>query len=133
MSQPQLSYPAAAPSATYMVICLDLDAPFPSFNPLSPILHWLQPGLKLSGTEGALECGEPWVVNYAPPGPPPISSPHRYVYFLYEQPAGFDGSQHAPPDGQLVGIGPRVRWSLDEWEEKIKLGPVLAVNFHNSN
>ena len=35
---PELSFNVT--SGTYMVIGLDIDAPFPSFNVLGPILHW---------------------------------------------------------------------------------------------
>ncbi|OIW27103.1 putative protease inhibitor [Coniochaeta ligniaria NRRL 30616] len=131
-SPPKLTYAAASPSATYLVICLDLDGPFPNFSVCSPALHWLQPGLKSTGTDTELLSKDPFVCDYAPPGPPPIGSPHRYVYFLYEQPDGFDGSKYAPPGGKGVGIGPRMRWSLDDWGKGVGLGPVLAVNYHSS-
>lgn len=119
------------PSATYLVVALDLDAPFPSFDVLGPILHWIQPGLKVKDNE--LEATEPFVANYIGPAPPPGSSPHRYSFYLYKQPEGFDGKAHAPADGAKLGNLSRMRYSLDEWEKRVNLGEILAANYFNSN
>ena len=119
---------------------LDIDAPFPSFGFLGPVLHWIQPGLKAElspDTEGSqvlkLKATEPFVANYIGAAPPPGSSPHRYTFLLYEQPEGFDGSKYAPPDGQPAGIWYRMRYDMDSWAKEINLGPVLAFNYFNSN
>ena len=56
--KPILTFPPAAAEKTYIVIALDLDAPFPSWKGLGPILHWIQPGLKLaSGHAPELSSG----------------------------------------------------------------------------
>jgi phosphatidylethanolamine-binding protein len=133
-SAPELSFDVA--SGTYMVINLDLDAPFPSFNVLSPILHWLQPGLQPQTADGVtklLSQDTPWMVNYAGPGPPPGSAVHRYIFLLYEQPAAFDPKEWAPPEGTSVGRWNRIRYDLGAFEKKIGLGPVLAANYFCSN
>lgn len=114
-----------------MVVSLDIDAPFPSFGVLGPILHWIQPGLK--ARNGQLEVTEPFVANYIGPAPPPGSSPHRYIFFLYEQPEGFDGKRYAPPNGQNLSNWYRMRYDLDAWEKEIGLGKVLAANYFTSN
>ncbi|KAL1880280.1 hypothetical protein Plec18167_003683 [Paecilomyces lecythidis] len=130
-SAPQISFELTDPSKTYMVVGLDIDAPFPSLDILGPILHWIQPGMR---TENAvLKATEPFVANYIGPAPPPGSSPHRYIFFLYEQPAGFEGSRYAPPDGQNLSNWHRMRFDLDAWEKKTQLGPVLAANYFCSN
>ncbi|XXG99467.1 hypothetical protein Hte_005806 [Hypoxylon texense] len=135
---PELSFASLSPDKTYVILSVDLDAPFPSFSVLGPALHWIQPGLKavpLGGAAGGfgLETGdEPFVANYAPPGAPSISAPHRYVFLLYEQPAGFDGSKLAPPGGKEMGIGPRIRFDVDKWVKESNLGPPVAVNYFNS-
>lgn len=124
------------PSATYLAVSLDVDAPFPGWGFLGPILHWIQPGLKLSSDEGGkpvLKATEPFVANYIPPAPPPGSSPHRYCVFLYEQPAGFDGKKHAPPNGEKLGNVARMWYSLDKWEKEVNLGPIIAANYFTSN
>ncbi|KUI63482.1 Carboxypeptidase Y inhibitor [Cytospora mali] len=134
-SPPQLTLASASPSKSYVVIALDLDAPFPSFDKLGPILHWVQSGLKVGGTSAApFDISEPFVANYIGPAPPPGSSPHRYVFFLYEQPEAFDGvKKFAPKDGKNLGNASRMWASLDEWEKKLGLGEVVAVNYFNSN
>lgn len=124
-----------------MVVALDIDAPFPSFGVLGPILHWIQPDLKATPVDGppsspqqySLSSTTPFVANYIGPAPPPGSGPHRYVFFLYEQPPSFEGHRFAPPNGQKLSNGRRIRYSLDEWEEEARLERVLAVNYFKSN
>ncbi|KAI2466777.1 putative protease inhibitor [Annulohypoxylon bovei var. microspora] len=135
-SAPELSFASLSPEKTYMVVGLDLDAPFPSFGVLGPILHWIQPGLKAEPNESggfSLKSTEPFVANYIGPAPPGISAPHRYSFFLYEQPEGLDGKKYAPPGGKEMGVKGRIRYNLDAWGKEIKLGPVLAFNYFNSN
>ncbi|PWY66734.1 PEBP-like protein, partial [Aspergillus heteromorphus CBS 117.55] len=131
-SHPELSFPQLNPKATYLVVSLDLDAPFVSFRALSPILHWIQHGLKPVRTEEGgfkLTINEPFVANYIGPAPPPGAAPHRYVFFLYEEPVGFDGKRFAPPNGKNMGSWARMRYDLDAWGQKTGLGPVIAVNY----
>lgn len=99
-------------------------------------MHWIQAGFKPVPLEAggfSLKSTEPFVVNYIGPAPPPGSSPHRYIFFLYEQPADFDAKKHAPPGGKELPVTQRMRYDLDAWEKEAKLGPVLAVNYFNSN
>ncbi|TVY17495.1 Carboxypeptidase Y inhibitor [Lachnellula arida] len=131
-SAPEISYAVPNPSATYLVVALDLDAPFPSFGVLGPILHWIQPGFK-AGPENTLTSSEPFVANYIGPAPPPGSAPHRYTFFLFEQPEGFDGTKYAPADGKPLGNLKRMRYDLDSWKKEVKLGEPLAVNYFLSN
>lgn len=131
-SPPQLSFTGLDSSKTYLVVSLDIDAPFPSFDVLGPILHWIQPGVKVTES-GTLDTTAPFVANYIGPAPPPGSSPHRYIFFLYEEPAGFDAKAHAPPNGQKLGNWNRMRYDFDAWAKKINLGSVVAFNYFNSN
>ncbi|KIM98724.1 hypothetical protein OIDMADRAFT_43542 [Oidiodendron maius Zn] len=134
-SAPELSF--AGTTGTYLVIGLDIDAPFPSFDILGPILHWIQPGLKpeiaADGTTRLSAAGTPFVANYIGPAPPPPSSPHRYVFLLYEQPEGFDGAKFAPRGGKKLSNMHRMRFDLAAWEKKANLGPVIASNYFVSN
>ncbi|KIX01097.1 uncharacterized protein Z518_10163 [Rhinocladiella mackenziei CBS 650.93] len=120
-------------SKTYMVVGLDIDAPFPSLDVLGPILHWIQPDFKVDKNSLFLKSAEPFVANYISPGPPPGSAPHRYIFFLYEQPSQFDGKKYAPPGGKKLSNWNRMRCSLDEWEKKAGLDSVLAVNYFKSD
>ncbi|KAI1848389.1 hypothetical protein JX265_008830 [Neoarthrinium moseri] len=133
-SPPELTFDAASPDKTYLAVGLDIDAPFISFNVLGPILHWIQPGFKTSGaSSGKLEPTEPFIANYIGPAPPPLAQPHRYIFFLYEQPATFDGKKYAPPDGQPLATTKRMRYSLDDFEKAAGLGEILALNYFKSN
>ncbi|EAA32560.1 hypothetical protein GE21DRAFT_5537 [Neurospora crassa] len=111
---------AAGQIPHYMVICLDLDPPFPSFPVLAPILHSLEADLRLVTEE--LDADEGYiyltadeeeeargsdgishptrgerrtkpVVGYMGPKPPGVSSPHRYVFLCWEQPEGVTGQK----------------------------------------
>lgn len=140
-SPPEILYPAASADKTYLAMSLDLDAPFKSLPVLGPIWHWCQSDLRIASAAGTatttpsgkLEPAEPPVVNYIGPAPPPGASPHRYAFFLYEQPAGFDAKARSPAGGKEVGVKPRMWFSLDEWEAKVGLGEVLALNYFTSN
>lgn len=131
-SAPQISFPGLDTSKSYMVISLDIDAPFPSWGVLGPILHWIQPGVKATQSS-TLDTTGPFVANYIGPAPPPGSAPHRYIFFLYEEPEGFDVKKHAPPDGQNLSNWYRIRYDLDTWAEEIGLSNVLAFNYFTSN
>lgn len=135
-SAPTLSFKTAAPpspTTSYMIVGMDIDAPFPSLGVLGPILHWIQPDVKPSSS-GVLEFGDaPFVANYIGPAPPPGSAPHRYCFFVYEQPEGFEGKKHAPAGGKNLGNMSRMRWSLDDWERKAGLKELVAGNFFKSN
>lgn len=60
---PQLTCSTTSPTKTYLAISLDPDAPFATFPVLGPILHWIQPGLKPSASNGLLESTEPFIAN----------------------------------------------------------------------
>lgn len=132
---PTLSFPGADPSKTYLIIALDIDAPFPSCKILGPILHWIQGGytVEASSTSGKLESGLSYITNYIGPAPPPMSAPHRYVFVLYEQPVGFEVEKWMPRDGAKTGNLDRMWFSLDEWERKVGVGELVAVNYFKSN
>lgn len=115
-----------------MVVALDLDAPFPSFGPLGPILHWIQPGFK-ADANNKLTSTEPFVANYIGPAPPPGSSPHRYSFFLFEQPEAFDGKKYAPANGKPLSNWFRMRYDLDNWQKTAGLADAIAVNYFTSN
>ncbi|KAJ5223548.1 phosphatidylethanolamine-binding protein [Penicillium chermesinum] len=128
---PQITYSGASPDKTYLIVTLDIDAPFPSFGVLGPILHWIQPDVKAS--ELVLKTDAPFIANYIGPAPPPGSGPHRYVFFLFEQPAGFDAKKYAPANGKTLSNWHRMRYNLDAWSKEIGLGDILALNYFKSN
>lgn len=121
-----------APSGQKLiVVSLDMDAPFPSFAPMSPILHWLQAGFAVEPSSGDLTSSDPAIAFWAGPGPPPLSGPHRYVFLLYDQPADFDATLFTKASG--YGIKDRIRWDLSKFEKQAKLGPAVAATYFFSN
>ena len=95
----------------------------------------MQPGLKpeksVDGSTSKLSAS--FVSDYVGPAPPPTSSPHRYVFLLYEQPEDFDATKHAPTDGTKMARSARMRYDLGAFEKTAKLGPVIAANYFVSN
>jgi phosphatidylethanolamine-binding protein len=135
-SPPELSFNVPSPSASYILISIDLDGPFPSFAVLSPILHWIQPCLKAITREdgsAVLQATGSVIANYIGPSPPSGSGPHRYIFCLYEQPEGFEAANYAPPNGKEYGMWSRIRFDLDAWEKGLGLGSAIASNYFLSN
>lgn len=124
-----------------MAICLDLDAPFASAPLLSPILHWLQPGLHASSSTSGQRDVEldssstRFVADWAPAGPPPGAAPHRYVFLLYNQPDGFDGKKFGQPaaEGEKFGMLKRMRYDFGKFVKEAKLSDPVAANYFTSN
>jgi phosphatidylethanolamine-binding protein (PEBP) family uncharacterized protein len=130
-STPTISYSAPSSTGKYLAVCIDIDAPFPSFAILGPALHWIQPGLVPSSSgELTVEGDAKPIAAYAGPRPPPISSAHRYAFLLYEQPADFDGAKLGLPEE--LGIKDRMRWNQAQFEKKAGLGKVVAGNWFKS-
>lgn len=129
--KPIISYSTPSSTGKYLVVCIDLDAPFPSFAFLGPIIHWIQHDLVASSSgELTAEGGTKAITDYAGPHPPPISSPHRYVFLLYEQPTEFDRNKLGLPEN--FGLRDRMKWNQAEFEKKAGLGKVVAGNWFKS-
>ena len=129
---PELSLEAPNPSLEYVVIALDIDAPFQSVTILGPILHWIQGGYRSNGS--TLKVSDsPFIANYIGPAPPPLSGPHRYCFFIYQQPAEYDSKKFAPANGANLPNMSRMRTSLDDWVAKLGLGALVAFNYFSSN
>ncbi|KAJ2965778.1 hypothetical protein NQ176_g10453 [Zarea fungicola] len=128
--------------AKYIAVCLDLDAPFPSFSFMGPIAHWIQADL-IAVHEGVtanddsegfttLEPESLPVMPYVGPGPPPPSAPHRYVFLLWEQPPNIGSSEAVREILSLSaepGLMARIRWDQSVFETKMGLGEPLAANY----
>ncbi|EJP64528.1 protease inhibitor (Tfs1), putative [Beauveria bassiana ARSEF 2860] len=76
------------------------------------------------------------IAEYLSPNPSPGSAPHRYGFYLYEQPPGFDATRWmAPAPGRQGEMGnwKRIRYGLDGWASKAGLGVIVAANYFTSN
>ncbi len=100
------------------------------------ITHGIQGDLKVALTEGTrdwlpLNASTKPVVPYLPPSPPPFSSPHRYLFLLWEQPEGLSGVDIRTRLGLVEepGMTTRIKWDEVAFEEKIGVGKVLAATY----
>lgn len=133
------------PSARYVIVSMDFDAPYPSWPFFGPVLRWIQANLvpasssspSPSSTEAVTlrveERSAGCIARYLSPNPPPGSAPHRYGFYLYEQPDGFDAARWAPDADGNMGNWTRIRFGLDEWAKEAGLGAILAANYFTSN
>jgi hypothetical protein len=130
---PTLFAPPDLPhDATYAIISLDLDAPFISWNALSPIAHWIQTSLKIDQQhQRELKSDERPIAPWAAAGPPPLAAPHRYVFLLYRQ----NTESAIPPNlkEKELSITQRMRFDLDAMVNQLQLGDLVAVNYFVSN
>lgn len=130
---PTLFAPPDLPhDGTYAMISLDLDAPFISWNALSPVAHWIQTGLKINQQQQReLQTGEAPIARWAAAGPPPLAAPHRYVFLLYRQ------NPDSPIPSSLkekeLTITQRMRFGLDDMVKQLHLGDLVALNYFTSN
>ena len=115
-------------SGTYIAIAIDVDAPYGSLPFLSPIVHWIQPGLNPNDL-GELESDSPCVVDWLAPAPPPFSAPHRYIIVVYQQPANMDVSKWNTKFVKPVSIASRIRWSLDDFASQAGLEEMIAASY----
>lgn len=123
----------------YVALCLDLDAPFPSFSVLGPIAHYIGVDLIAGGasSEGftTLEAKSKPLMPYIAPGPPSLSAPHRYVFLIWEQPGGMtaETAREALGLAKAPGMMARMRWDQPTFEQKLGLGQLLAVNYFTAS
>ncbi|KAK3390058.1 phosphatidylethanolamine-binding protein [Podospora didyma] len=160
-SAPVLSAAAAATDPTlsessspisvprFIVAALDLDPPYPSLPILGPLLHGLQADLTLATdqidpdddfihlhqtTDSSEGIEDADVVGYMGPAPPGFSSPHRYMFLLWEQPEGMTRDKirdalGVDAEADNVGVLARVRWDMESFEKKLGLGKAVAGNY----
>lgn len=114
---------------------IDPDAPSPGAPTASAILHWMAPDLAATTApqdfgplqgQSVLMNSTPNVAPYLAPGPPPASSAHRYLLFLFAQPAARFA---VPPAFAQFGAAARANFDLNAFVAAAGLAPPLAANF----
>ena len=119
-------------SGVYIAIAIDVDAPYVSTQILSPIVHWIQPGLYLNDNTNILKPDDACIVNWLASVPPPFSGPHRYVVILYQQPADFAVGTWESEFAKPVSIPSRCRWNVDQFVKEADLISMCAAkHFRN--
>lgn len=123
---------------------VDPDAPSPQNTSFSQILHWLQPGVRLSRsvepTAGPNNTGlvsmlseadtdTAAIAPYIPPAPPSVA-PHRYIIMLFRQPGDADGDFELPESfEQYKGGEERTGFDAEEFVKAAGLGEPLAATY----
>ncbi|EJT74933.1 hypothetical protein GGTG_08771 [Gaeumannomyces tritici R3-111a-1] len=85
------SGPASSGAATYTLLLVDPDAPYPDDTQFANWRHWVVTGLR--PTTGASAAGDAAAAGvtltaYLGPGPKDDSEPHRYLFQLFKEPEG---------------------------------------------
>ncbi|KAF4553564.1 Hypothetical protein D9617_6g092950 [Elsinoe fawcettii] len=109
-------------SNSYTAICMDLDASFVTAPFLSPILHWIQPGLQ-RGQAGLLHSEQAPRVPWLAATPPPLSGHHRYTVMLYKQHVGSTQTGREAP----ISLWQRLRWNPASSAKELGLGEPVAL------
>lgn len=114
---------------------LDPDAQVPGTGIQCVVLHWYQPDLifdcKANDPQGLLKPDPDRVpglsAQYIPPQPPPLSH-HRYIFFLFEQPASYRLPrcfEYIPPKT----LESRVGFDIRLFMQASSLDPPVAINY----
>lgn len=87
-----------------MLVLTDPDAPSRDDPKWSQVCHWIATGVSVGSSITSLDD----VIEYKPPGPPPKTGKHRYVFLVYVPVNGTTEKLHlsAPKD--------RKRWGSDK-------------------
>jgi len=128
-------HPASGP---FTIILTDPDAPSRSNPKWSEICHWIVTAPALGSNPSEIESGEEHysissglneIVEFKPPGPPPKTGYHRYVFLLF---SGENGNLTAPEDRQHWGFGKK-GYGVKNWAEREGLEVVGANFFYARN
>ncbi|KAI2472138.1 PEBP-like protein [Annulohypoxylon bovei var. microspora] len=120
-------------NVTYTIIITDPDAPSRDNPKWAEFCHFIATGVIISSSESSAVVrlsSLKDIVPYKPPGPPPKTGKHRYVFLLLAPANGttdlLDLSK--PSDRKHWGTGSRARHGVRDWAEENGLEPV-AANF----
>ncbi|KAL4770315.1 phosphatidylethanolamine-binding protein [Aspergillus nidulans var. acristatus] len=117
----------------YTAISIDVDAPFISWNVLSPIVHSIQTDLQIDKSSGELKSNEDALVPWLPAGPPPAAAPHRYIFILYAQKPDSGIPEEVKRKWRVTSALQRMRFDLNRMVGQLGLGEVVGVNYFVSN
>jgi len=138
----------AASNMTYVVTLTDPDAPSRDNPEWSEMCHWIATNISLSQSTYSIlpaasigtvrvnlkstEVDE--VMEYKPPGPPPKTGKHRYVFLVFAPKNGTTDVLHLtkPKDRQHWGTGEE-RGGVREWATENGLVPVGANFMYSQN
>ncbi|ORY80030.1 phosphatidylethanolamine-binding protein-like protein, partial [Protomyces lactucae-debilis] len=102
---PLINFTGSA-NVRYTVAMVDPDAPTPQNPTSAQIRHWLVTDVQASTAPTNISSGNV-LSGYRAPSPPAGSAPHRYAFFLLQQPAGANitlGNQSAIQNFNLAAF-----------------------------
>lgn len=140
---------SALSDISYVVTLTDPDAPSRDNPKWSEMCHWIAANVTLSEkTFGILplpehgltyqvafiESGPDDVMEYKPPGPPPKTGKHRYVFLVFAPKNETTEPLHLskPKDRQHWGMGEE-RGGVRNWAKENELVPVAANFIYSKN
>ena len=128
---PEISFPGAD-TGKFIVVALDLDAPYKIIPLISPLVHWVQYDLESAGADNKLTSPVEPVIDYIGASPPPFAmAPHRYVFMLFKQPDDFNASKLkcAYEEGKEYPMTWRMRFDFEGLVKEAGLGEWVAANY----
>eukprot|EP00898_Chlorokybus_atmophyticus_P004875 jgi/Chlat1/5389/Chrsp35S05219 len=127
-----VSWRPADNGTLYTLVMLDPDAKSSRNRFMSPIIHWLVVNIRPDQAQvnqlQSIQKGDT-LHPYSGPGPAVNSGPHRYIFFLLEQPNG--PLQPSQVRQTFTPIVSRLRFHVHSFVKRFELKPV-AVNFFQS-
>jgi phosphatidylethanolamine-binding protein (PEBP) family uncharacterized protein len=136
-----------ASNMTYVVTLTDPDAPSRDNPEWSEMCHWIAANVSIStntvsilpipffgANQHGRKSGPDDVIEYKPPGPPPKTGKHRYVFLVFAPKNGTTEPLHLskPKDRQHWGIGEE-RGGVKDWAQDNELVPVAANFIYSKN
>ncbi|KNG44560.1 phosphatidylethanolamine-binding protein [Stemphylium lycopersici] len=139
----------ARPDMSYVVTLTDPDAPSRDNPEWSEMCHWIASNVSIAQNTNAIlpltefdlnkwadsaSGGPDDVMEYKPPGPPPKTGKHRYVFLVFAPKNGTTDTLHLskPEDRQHWGTG-KEGGGVREWARDNGLVPVAANFIYSKN
>ncbi|CAO2656633.1 Nn.00g054360.m01.CDS01 [Neocucurbitaria sp. VM-36] len=137
------------PDMTYIVTLTDPDAPSRDNPEWSEMCHWIATNVSISQKTFSIlplpefgltehdistNSGPDDVIEYKPPGPPPKTGKHRYVFLVFTPKNGTTEPLHLnkPKDRKHWGTGEE-RGGVSDWAKENELVPVAANFIYSKN
>jgi len=106
----------------FVVATVDPDAPTPQ-NPTSAQIRHFLGGNFTPGEGGLLTNSTPAISEFRQPTPPAGSDAHRYIFLLFEQPAGFNQQTF------VTSTTPTSLFNISAFAQEVGLGNPIAGTF----
>jgi len=128
-------------SLEYTIALTDPDAPSRDNPEWSEMCHWIATGVSISSSSSLQHPETPYatkklkeIMEYKPPGPPPKTGKHRYVFVVFTLANSTKKKLHLtkPDDRQHWGTG-KERHGVRDWAEENGLVAVAANFIYSKN